>query len=174
MSGKYGYVPRTESPYEVLGLDRHGTYNDIEIAKAYRKASLKAHPDKPGGSKKAFDRITASYNMVRTAEHRLRHKKFGQRLQPGAGEALGETIDKLRPLILGMAGGVIYSVSFWKSVPLNVQLIIPIFFVGGGPAVSTRAPVLEALQSSAGGLLVGGGIGSVIYGIAWSATRLFQ
>lgn len=172
MSGRYGHVPRTENPFVVLGLERHGKYSDTDVAKAYRRASLRAHPDKPSGSKQAFDRITASYELIRNEERRARFAEFGSRLAPGAGEALGETMDKMVPLVFGLVGGVLWAASYWKSGPLNLQVLIPIIFVGSAPAVSTRSPVLEVLWTSTSGLLVGGGVGSLLYGLAWSFARL--
>ena len=163
--GQYGYVPRTENPYQVLGLDRHGTYSDNDVAKAYRKVSLKAHPDKPGGSTLKFRRITASYNLIKTQELRDKYKEFGQRLQPGAGEALGETVDQLGPLMLGMAGGFLTSFCYFFEAHINFQIVLPILCVGGGPAITTKAPVMDVLRTSASGLLLGGGIGSAFYGI---------
>ena len=176
MSGRYGHVPRTESPYEVLGLSRHGAlkYTDQDIAKAYRKASLNAHPDKPNGSIQKFDRITSAYELVKTAELRQKFHQYGSRLVPGAGEALGEAVDKLGPLVLGMAGGVLEAVSFWRFPVTNVLVAVPIVFVGLGPSISTRAPVTEILRTGTSGLVLGAGLGSIACGMVWSFSRLFQ
>ena len=167
-NGPYGYVPRTENPYQVLGLDRHHSrhYDDRDVAKAYRKISLQHHPDKPNGSPEQFRRITASYNLIRTQELRDKYQAFGQRLEPGAGEALGETVDKLGPLMLGLAGGILSSWSYFWDAHINIQIVLPILCVGGGPAVSTKAPVLEVLRTSASGWILGGGLGSLLYGMA--------
>lgn len=166
-NGQYGYIPRTENPYQVLGLDRHqaSTYDDREVAKAYRRISLQHHPDKPGGSVEQFRRITASYNLIQTKELRDKYREFGQRLQPGAGEALGETVDKLGPLMLGLAGGILSSWSYYLGAHINLQIVVPILTVGGGPAMSTKAPVMEVLWTSASAWLLGGGLGSVLYGM---------
>ena len=48
--------------YSVLGIDREATSEDVR--RAYRKASLRSHPDKPGGSREAFQAIAEAYTVL--------------------------------------------------------------------------------------------------------------
>eukprot|EP00941_MAST-03F_sp_MAST-3F-sp1_P006267 g6267.t1 len=58
-------------PYEVLGISFDAKQTDVR--KAYRKLSLKFHPDKNGGSAdahKAFEDIVAAYEVIGTPDKR--------------------------------------------------------------------------------------------------------
>eukprot|EP01043_Picozoa_sp_COSAG02_P006220 COSAG02_NODE_175_length_31226_cov_95.275934_17_plen_115_part_00 len=50
--------------YELLGLDRGRNYGNSDINKAYRRASLKVHPDKEGGDRTRFEQVTQAYDVV--------------------------------------------------------------------------------------------------------------
>ncbi len=52
---------RAETAYEVLGVSEDAT--EKEITTAYRKLSLKVHPDR-GGSNEEFVKLTAAYNSL--------------------------------------------------------------------------------------------------------------
>lgn len=45
----------------VLSIEEEVALTEDELKKAYKKAVIKAHPDKPGGSKEAFDAVTRAY-----------------------------------------------------------------------------------------------------------------
>ena len=47
------------NPFRILHLDYNATEDDVK--KAYRRFSLKYHPDKPGGNAKKFMMITQAY-----------------------------------------------------------------------------------------------------------------
>jgi hypothetical protein len=51
-----------ESPYTILGINK--TASRKEINTAFKRASLKAHPNKPGGSKNAFQKLGQAYNAA--------------------------------------------------------------------------------------------------------------
>lgn len=60
-------------PYEVLGVDKHASAEDIQ--KAYRGLAKKLHPDLNPGDKDAesrFKEVTAAYDIVGDAEKRSR------------------------------------------------------------------------------------------------------
>ncbi|MCX7991461.1 MAG: molecular chaperone DnaJ [Proteobacteria bacterium] len=64
--------------YEVLGLSRDATENDIK--KAYRNLALKYHPDRNPGDKQAeekFKEINEAYEVLSDPEKRARYDRFG-------------------------------------------------------------------------------------------------
>jgi molecular chaperone DnaJ len=64
--------------YQVLGVDRNASDNDIK--KAYRKLAVKFHPDKNPGDKEAeekFKEISAAFEILKDQEKRRRYDQFG-------------------------------------------------------------------------------------------------
>jgi molecular chaperone DnaJ len=61
--------------YEVLGIDKNAS--DDEIKKAYRKAAVKYHPDKEGGSEEKFKEINEAYEVLKDNQKRQRYDQFG-------------------------------------------------------------------------------------------------
>merc|ERR1711939_990721 len=60
--------------YEVLGVSRDAT--DKDIKKAFRKLSIKEHPDK-GGDKEKFQQIQRAYEVLSDEELRLVYDHAG-------------------------------------------------------------------------------------------------
>jgi molecular chaperone DnaJ len=81
--------------YEVLGLDRSATAEDIK--KAYRKLAVKYHPDKNPGDKTAEDRfkeLGEAYEALsdpqrRAAYDQYGHSAFDPRMRAGGGRGGG-------------------------------------------------------------------------------------
>lgn len=46
---------------QVLGLEEEVALTDDELKKSYKKAAIKAHPDKRGGSEQQFEAVTRAY-----------------------------------------------------------------------------------------------------------------
>ncbi len=61
--------------YEVLGVGKNAS--DDEIKKAYRKAAVKYHPDKEGGSEEKFKEASEAYEVLKDGEKRRRYDQFG-------------------------------------------------------------------------------------------------
>jgi curved DNA-binding protein CbpA len=56
---------------QILGLEEEVALNEEALKAAYKKASLRAHPDK-GGSEKAFDEVTRAYAYLGEILRRVR------------------------------------------------------------------------------------------------------
>lgn len=61
-----------ESPYGVLKLTRL-VATDETVRVAFRIAAARTHPDRPGGSHGAFQRVSRAYTAIRSAESRARY-----------------------------------------------------------------------------------------------------
>lgn len=61
-------------PYKTLGINRDAT--EAEIKKAYRRASMQAHPDK-GGSKEAFIAVSEAYQVLSDPGKRREYDRTG-------------------------------------------------------------------------------------------------
>ena len=72
------------SYYEILGVDR--SVNDKDLKKAYRKASLKYHPDKKGGSEEKFKEVNQAYDTLSDPTKRQVYDLYGEAgVESGAG-----------------------------------------------------------------------------------------
>ena len=72
--------------YEVLGVDRNASANDIK--KAYRKLAIQYHPDMNPGSKEAeekFKEAAEAYSVLSDADKKARYDQFGFEGVSGAG-----------------------------------------------------------------------------------------
>jgi len=72
--------------YEILGLDRGASENDIK--RAYRKLALEHHPDRNPGSKEAeekFKEATEAYEVLKDPDKRARYDRYGHVGVTGAG-----------------------------------------------------------------------------------------
>lgn len=56
---------------QILGLEEEVALTEEELKKAYKKAAMKAHPDK-GGSEKGFEAVTRSYAYLTEILRRIR------------------------------------------------------------------------------------------------------
>lgn len=64
--------------YEVLGVDRNASANDIK--KAYRKMAIQYHPDKNPGNKEAeekFKEAAEAYSVLSDPDKKARYDQFG-------------------------------------------------------------------------------------------------
>ena len=61
--------------YEILGVDKDADHADIQAA--YRKAAMRAHPDREGGSKEAFQEVEAAGRILLDAEARKKYDETG-------------------------------------------------------------------------------------------------
>lgn len=72
--------------YEVLGVPK-GTSDEAAIKKAYKKAALKFHPDRPGGDKVKFQEVSEAFEVLSDARKKQLYDRFGEAgLAPGGGD----------------------------------------------------------------------------------------
>jgi DnaJ like chaperone protein len=68
---KYMFVPKTDSAYKILGIDREASVEDLK--KAYRKMANKYHPDKVShlgedfrkAAKEKFQKLNEAYSQIK-------------------------------------------------------------------------------------------------------------
>lgn len=70
--------------YSILGVGRNATHDDIK--KAYRKLSMKCHPDKNGGDDTQFKEINEAYSVIGDENKR---KQYDMERSRGAGGVFG-------------------------------------------------------------------------------------
>ncbi len=62
--------------YEVLGVDRTATKDDIK--KAFRKKAHQFHPDKDGGDEEKFKHANEAYQVLSNDQKRAQYDQYGQ------------------------------------------------------------------------------------------------
>ena len=62
--------------YRILEID--ASVSETEITKAYRRLSLRCHPDKPGGDAQKFHQINQAYKILLNPEMRALYDQHGQ------------------------------------------------------------------------------------------------
>ena len=82
--------------YEVLGIDRSASENDIKSA--YRKLAMKYHPDRNPDDKAAEDRFkeaTEAYEVLKDPQKRQTYDQFGHAatVQAAGGFGFGGAFD---------------------------------------------------------------------------------
>lgn len=103
MGGRRGGGPvDTTKLYETLGVEKSADAK--EIKKAYRKLSLKHHPDR-GGDEQKFKEINAAYEVLSDADKRSAYDKYGLEGVSDEGGAGGMGGDDLFSMFFGGGRG---------------------------------------------------------------------
>lgn len=85
--------PISDNLYEVLGIDK--TADATEIRRAYRRASMKYHPDRNGGTDEAktlFQKIKKAYDILSDRTQREYYDATGDK-RPDADELMAQAKD---------------------------------------------------------------------------------
>jgi DnaJ-class molecular chaperone len=118
----------TKDLYEILGIDRNASENDIK--KAYKKLALKYHPDRNPGDKEAeekFKEINEAYSVLSDKTKRSRYDQFGHAGVGGDGGG--------NPFGGGFGGGQSFNFDFGGG---GFEDIINAMFGGGGFRAARR------------------------------------
>ncbi len=110
--------------YKVLGVSRSA--NDAEIKKAYRKLSLKYHPDKNSApsAENAFKAINAAYDVLSDKEKRNMYDQVGHESAQSMNNGGGSS---------GFGGGFHGSpFHFGQQGEINPEELFNMFFSGAG------------------------------------------
>ena len=78
------------NPYEVLGVDRSASAEDIK--KAYRTAAMKNHPDRNPGDHQAeerFKKVARAYEVLSDPSRREAYDRYGTTEDPGPSSGMG-------------------------------------------------------------------------------------
>ena len=92
--------------YEVLGVDRNASANDIK--KAYRKLAIQYHPDKNPGNKEAeekFKEAAEAYSVLSDADKKAKYDQFGHAGVDGAGPDFSGGFGNLNDILNDLFGG---------------------------------------------------------------------
>lgn len=85
--------------YAILGVAK--TASEAEIKKAYRRRAVQTHPDKTGGDRRAFDKVSEAYDVLSDDEKRQVYTRHGKRgldanHNAGMGRSAGSAEDLFR------------------------------------------------------------------------------
>lgn len=97
-------MSNTKDLYEILGVSRNAT--EDELKKAYRKLSLKYHPDRQGNksdkekkeAEEKFKEISMAYSVLSDADKRNRYDRFGtidDNMMDGSGFDMGDLFKRM-------------------------------------------------------------------------------
>lgn len=73
--------------YKILGVEKNASVDDIK--KAFKKAAMQHHPDRPGGDEAKFKEVNEAYQVLSDAEKRQRYDQFGSDFEQQGGFGQG-------------------------------------------------------------------------------------
>jgi molecular chaperone DnaJ len=90
--------------YKILGIEKNATAD--EVKKAFKKAAMQYHPDRPGGDEKKFKEVNEAYQVLSDAQKRSRYDQFGSDFEQQGGFGGGASWeDFMRQARGGQSGG---------------------------------------------------------------------
>lgn len=120
--------------YKILGVDKNASQDDIK--KAFKKAAMEHHPDRPGGNEAKFKEVNEAYQVLGDAEKRKRYDQFGSDFEQQGGFGQGMTWEDFMRAARGQGGaggqGGFQNFSFdFGGMDLN-DMFGDLFGFGGG------------------------------------------
>lgn len=133
-----------EDYYKILGVNENA--NDVEIKKAFRKLSLKYHPDKPTGDENMFKQINEAYQTLSDSEKR---KEYNFKRQFGGGRGPNPFMNGGGPenLFKMFFGGGNNGMPFHHFMQQNMNGNTRIFVDGRPVNMMNRAiPIIKSIE----------------------------
>jgi len=119
--------------YKILGVEKNASTD--EIKKAFKKAALQHHPDRPGGDEKKFKEINEAYQILSDTEKRQRYDQFGSDFEQQGGFGGGMNWEDFMKATRGQGGNGNFSFDFGDLGDVFGDL----FGFGGGRSGGRRA-----------------------------------
>lgn len=144
-------IKRKKDYYEILGLEKACSVEDIR--KAYRKLSLKVHPDKnkAPGSEEAFKKVSKSFQCLSVEESRKQYDLVGS----------DEPVYERRTARHGAHGNG-FSNGFYYDGDVDAEEIFRNFFFGGmNPRATTKFTGFSFGPGTSAGMQAGNGSGGM-------------
>lgn len=89
--------------YKILGVDKNASPD--EIKKAFKKAAMEHHPDRPGGNEAKFKEVNEAYQVLGDPEKRKRYDQFGSDFEQQGGFGQGMSWEDFMRAARGQKGG---------------------------------------------------------------------
>lgn len=89
--------------YKILGVEKNATAD--EVKKAFKKAAMQHHPDRPGGDEKKFKEVNEAYQVLSDADKRTRYDQFGSDFEQQGGFGGGGNWEDFMRSARGQQGG---------------------------------------------------------------------
>lgn len=89
--------------YKILGVEKNATTD--EVKKAFKKAAMQHHPDRPGGDEKKFKEVNEAYQVLNDADKRTKYDQFGSDFEQQGGFGGGASWDDFMRQARGGQGG---------------------------------------------------------------------
>ncbi len=88
--------------YKILGVEKNASTDDIK--KAFKKAAMQHHPDRPGGNEAKFKEINEAYQVLSDKEKRQRYDQFGSDFEQQGGFSGGMNWEDVMNSFRGQGG----------------------------------------------------------------------
>ena len=89
--------------YKILGVEKNATTD--EVKKAFKKAAMQHHPDRPGGDEKKFKEVNEAYQVLSDADKRTKYDQFGSDFEQQGGFGGGASWEDFMSQARGGQGG---------------------------------------------------------------------
>lgn len=89
--------------YKILGVEKGASAD--EIKKAFKKAAMQHHPDRPGGNEAKFKEVNEAFQVLSDADKRSRYDQFGSDFEQQGGFGGGAGWEDFMRATRGQNGG---------------------------------------------------------------------